>query len=90
MVRSYITPDKTDFLLRIPAEYIGKKLEILIYAVDELVEMPQAQPASVMAQFWGTLSDESAQDILRLSAESREGWERNTIPPATTDASVAQ
>lgn len=77
MIRTSITPDKADIVLAIPAQYIGKKLEVLLYAVEEITEEPAAAPP-VMAQFWGILSKETADDILQRSAESRNEWDRNS------------
>jgi len=75
MIRTSITPDKADIVLAIPAEYIGKKLEVLLYAIEEVKEAP-ATPAPTMAQFWGILSDESAQALREQSEVSRNEWER--------------
>ena len=36
MVRAVITPDKNIFPLNIPANYIGKQVEVLLYTTDEL------------------------------------------------------
>jgi len=36
MIRTLITPDKQDVSIHIPESYIGKQIEILLYAVDEL------------------------------------------------------
>ncbi len=73
MVRTVLTPDKAAVLLAIPPQYIGKKLEVLLYAVEELTET--AQP-NTMAQFWDTLSDESAQDLRTQIEASRQEWDR--------------
>jgi len=47
---------------------------VLLYAVDEITEEPTK--LTTMAQFWGVLSDEAAQDILRRAEESRNEWDR--------------
>lgn len=36
MIRTVITPDKNFLSLNIPDKYIGKKMEIIAFAVDEL------------------------------------------------------
>ena len=38
MVRTVITPTKTDIHLAIPKNYIGKRIEITFFAIDELEE----------------------------------------------------
>ncbi|HET9505788.1 MAG TPA: hypothetical protein VFO93_19740 [Hymenobacter sp.] len=77
MIRTSITPQQTDIQLSVPPHYVGKKLEVLLYSVEEVTEEPAAAPApSVMAQFWGVLSDESAQDLREQAEASRNEWER--------------
>ncbi len=79
MIRTSITPQHTDIQLSVPPHYVGKKLEVLLYAVEEVTEEPATAPApSVMAQFWGILSKETADDILQRSIESRDEWDRDT------------
>jgi hypothetical protein len=38
MIRTVITPDKNFLSFNIPEKYIGKKLEVIAFAVDELSE----------------------------------------------------
>ena len=75
MVRTNVTPQQAEIRILVPPEYIGKQLEVLFYAVDEVTEAP-AKPAT-MAQFWGFLGDEAAQDLREASSKSREEWERS-------------
>jgi hypothetical protein len=35
MIRTVVTPDKNSLSFNIPDKYIGKKLEIIAFAVDE-------------------------------------------------------
>ena len=57
-------------------QYIGKKLEVLLYAVEEITE--EAPKPTTMAQFWGILSKETADDIMQRAEESRNEWDRNS------------
>ena len=41
MVRTVITPRQTDILLAIPESYIGKKIEVTFFALEELFEDKQ-------------------------------------------------
>ena len=78
MIRTSITPQQTDIQLSVPPHYVGKKLEVLLYAVEEVIEEPAVASAPpVMAQFWGILSKETADDILQRSTESRNEWDRD-------------
>ena len=76
MIRINITPQQDEVIISVPPYYIGKKLEVLMYAVEEITEI-QSKPITTMAQFWGILSDETAQDIRQHSEESRNEWDRN-------------
>ncbi len=58
MVRTVIIPSDTDIHLSIGKEYVGKPIEITYLAVDELES--KAAPKKSMADFWNTISDETA------------------------------
>ena len=76
MIRTTITPQQADVLVSVPPQYIGKKLEVLLYAVEEVTE--EVAPPATMAQFWGILSKKTADDILHRSKESRNEWDQNS------------
>lgn len=78
MIRTSITPQQADIHISVPPQYIGKKLEVLLYAIDEVESPAETSTPSVMAQFWGILSDETAQDILQRSEASRAEWDSNS------------
>ncbi len=73
MVRTIITPTDTDVLLHINKEYIGKPIEITYLALDELEQKPVSK--KTMADFWGVLSDETAEDMREEVKQSRKDWE---------------
>ena len=75
MIRTSITPHQADISISIPPHYIGKKLEVLLYAVDEIIE--EAAKPGIMTQFWGFLSDETAQILHEQTAKSRNEWDRS-------------
>ena len=58
MIKTTITPLKSDYLLNIPSNYIGKELEIFIYAKDEITVENNVKKS--MADFKGIISDETA------------------------------
>ena len=77
MVRTSITPDQTDIHLSVPQNYVGRKLEVLLYPVDELDEQVEKPLKKKPSDFIGTMSNEEA-DMLRKHVEqSRNEWERN-------------
>ena len=75
MIRTSITPQQADILISVPPQYIGKKLEVLLYAVEEITE--EAAKPVTMAQFRGIISSETAQDILKHAEASRAEWDRD-------------
>ena len=76
MIRTIITPENTDIHLSIPDNYVGRKVEVLMYAMDEPMEMEQKK-TSTMAQFWGIISKKTAEDILIHATQSRDEWDRD-------------
>lgn len=38
MIKTVVTPQKNSYNLTIPTNYIGRKVEILLYALDEVSE----------------------------------------------------
>lgn len=76
MIRTSMIPQQTDILLSISSKYIGKKIEVLLYSVEEIIEeIPQKV---TMADFWGKLSNESAQKLHEsVNVMRNEEWERD-------------
>ena len=63
MIRTVITPDNSNIHLLIPNNYIGRKLEVLLYAIDELKE---EQPVVITkkrkpSDYAGCISKETAE-----------------------------
>jgi hypothetical protein len=75
MTRTSMIPQQTDILLSIPSKYVGKKIEVLLYSVEEIIE--ETPPQLTMADFWGKLSDESAQKLHDNVNVIRKEWERD-------------
>jgi hypothetical protein len=73
MVRTIITPANTDVHISIPKEYIGKPIEITYLALDELEQKPVSKKN--MSDFWGVLSDATAEDMHKHVEQSRNEWE---------------
>lgn len=63
------TPQQADVLISVPPQYTGKKLEVPLYAVKEIIE--EAPKPTTMAQFCGILSKDAADDVMRRAEESR-------------------
>jgi len=38
MIRTLITPEQQDVSIPIPQNFVGRQIEVLLYAIDELTE----------------------------------------------------
>ena len=74
MVRTIITPSQTDIHLSIPERYIGKKVEITFFALDELMEKKSKK---TMGDFLGLLSDDDYTQIKEFTQQARKEWNRD-------------
>jgi hypothetical protein len=63
MVRTSITPEQTDIHLSVPQKYVGRKLEVLVYPIDELDEQIEMPVKMKPSDFFGTMSDEEADNF---------------------------
>jgi hypothetical protein len=73
MIRTLITPEHTDVNLSIPKTYIGRPLEIILFAMDEL----SPQPVKTLGDFAGLLSDEDSINLKAHTQQARTEWNRN-------------
>ena len=76
MVRTIVTPENNHLSLSIPNSYVGKKIEVLYYAVDEIKEEETPANANTMARFKGILSAEKVNQLQEYVKKSREEWDR--------------
>ena len=74
MVRTIVIPDDTHIQLDVPADYVGKKVEVNVFLMDEI---NSTTPKKTMADFWGILSDKTAEELQENIRKSREEWERD-------------
>lgn len=77
MLKTTVTPEKAQIQFSIPAEYIGRKLEVLLYPVDEVTEQQSTKPSVTMEQFKGILDNETAERLQKEITKSREEWDRD-------------
>lgn len=79
MLRTILTPDHANIEFAIPESYVGKKLEVLVYTVDEI----QTEPAvGVLAEpkkpsdFKGILRSDIVDEFQDYIKKSREEWQQ--------------
>jgi hypothetical protein len=74
MVRTIVIPDDTHIQLDVPADYIGKKVEVNFFLMDEI---NSTTPNKKMADFRGIISDKTAEELQDNIRKSRDEWERD-------------
>ncbi|TGK21980.1 hypothetical protein EHO61_01730 [Leptospira fluminis] len=72
MIRTRLTPKNTDLHLSIPEGYVGKSIEVRLYAIDELKE--ESVNTVTMKDFRGTLSKETATELQKKVNIDRNEW----------------
>ena len=76
MLKELIIPQESTYTLTIPTNYIGKKIEVLLYSVDELLENKEPNKKKP-SDFFGTLSLSEGEEFQKYVTNSRLEWERN-------------
>ncbi|KIM10300.1 MAG: hypothetical protein KU37_10910 [Sulfuricurvum sp. PC08-66] len=74
MIREVITPQSTDFYLKIPQEYLNRPVEFLMFALDEQSVMPTS--SSDIASLAGSLNRYA--DPTKIALEDG-AWEAHVI-----------
>ena len=78
MIRTLITPENQDVSIHIPETYIGRPVEILLYAVDELKEQDNPKKKKP-SDFKGALNltEEQYEDFQSHLRDIRNEWDRD-------------
>ena len=76
MLKTVITPKDSTYTLPIPAYYIGKTLEVLLYSHDEFFDNTTSK-GKKPSDFFGTLSIAEGEKFQNYVANSRDEWDRN-------------
>ncbi len=76
MIRSLLTPQTTDLHIALPADYVGKKVEVLVFTYEDETETAAPIP-DIMAQFWDIISESTTEAMHKHIASSREEWQRD-------------
>lgn len=76
MTRTTITPSSSNIVLAVPEEYIGKKIEVLMFDVEEVILQTSASGNKLKpSQLRGFLSKETAQSLQEHVQQSRNEWD---------------
>lgn len=71
MINTHLTPTDGNISIKVPQDYIGKQVEVLMYKVDELVDIQATKPLT-MSAYKGLLSKAEATELQDLVSKSRE------------------
>ncbi len=76
MIKTHITPKVQNISITVPKDYVGKEIEVLMYAVEELEEKNKVVlPKKKLSELAGALSKETTQDMLNALDDSRSDWD---------------
>ncbi|BAU54610.1 hypothetical protein [Mucilaginibacter gotjawali] len=75
MIRTLITPEKQDVSIHIPENYVGKQIEVLLYAVDEINKESKPEKKKP-SDFRGALNltNEQYEDFQNHLKDIRNEW----------------
>jgi hypothetical protein len=76
MIKTIVTPQNSSLYLVIPNYYIGREIEVLLYAKDEL-DQEKTKPKKTMADFTGVLSEQDYQSLKSHTEQARKEWNRD-------------
>jgi hypothetical protein len=76
MIRTYITPTENhiNVPLDLPDDYLGQELELIVFKKQE--GLAKEKTKTTMADFWGSISDETAKKLHENVTKMRNEWER--------------
>lgn len=75
MVKTVTIPQNDSYNLAIPNHYIGKKIEILFYAIDELTEQKGSpEKIKLSDKYKGIISKEQGQNLNEHIKQMRNEW----------------
>jgi len=75
MYRTTITPLNTDIHLSLPQSYLGKEIEVIFFAKDEM--QGDAKVYNSLAGVKGILSANEALELINQIEKSRNEWDNN-------------
>ncbi|MCU0469881.1 MAG: hypothetical protein MUF58_14900 [Arcicella sp.] len=73
MIKTIVVPQNDSYNLAIPKNYIGKKIEILFYALDEIVEEKSTISGKKLSEkYRGVLSKEQGRSLKKHITKMRD------------------
>ena len=75
MIRTLLTPQQQNISIQVPQSYVGKPIEVLLFALDEPTE-EKIKPKKSMSDFCGILSENEYQSLKEHTQQARKEWNR--------------
>jgi len=75
MIRTLLTPQQQNISIQVPQSYVGKPIEVLLFALDEPTE-EKIKPKKSMSDFCGILSEKEYQSLKEHTEQARKEWNR--------------
>jgi hypothetical protein len=76
MIKTSIVPQNNNVHLSVPNNYIGKEIEIILYAKEEVISNVQ-KGKKTFADFNGIISEEEYKSLKSNTEQAREQWNRD-------------
>lgn len=75
MIRTVLTPEKHDISIKVPEKYIGKKVEVIVYTLEEIEgELLKPSVSKKPSEYAGSLTKEEGKELLEYVEKSRNEW----------------
>ncbi|CAN5590417.1 hypothetical protein BH11BAC3_BH11BAC3_21900 [soil metagenome] len=78
MIRTLVTPQQQNISILVPKNYVGRQIEVLVYAVDELVEEEKKSIPNNAAKYKGIFSKEEGEKFNDYIKQARNEWDRGS------------
>lgn len=75
MIRTHLIPDSNSVSVAIPDNYIGKQVEVIVFADDDIQQTPVEREK--MRKYKGLLSKERALELQKFAEQIRKEWDRD-------------
>jgi hypothetical protein len=79
MIRTVIIAETEDISIHLPKKYVGKKLEVFLYAVDELTDEKASKKTFGNSGLMGSLhlTDKEYNDFQQHAKDIRNEWDKD-------------
>ena len=76
MVKTIVIPHNNILNISIPTKYIGREIEVIVYAKDEILN-ESTKTKKTFANFTGILTESEYQSLKNQTEQARKEWSRD-------------